>query len=167
MAARISKTLLVASIGLLALVIVFNNLTDYDANFKYIQHVLSMDTVFPDSQLTWRAIVSPQFQKLFYGAIIATESTITVLCIGGAARLLQAISSSGAAFNQAKAMAIHGLTLAFVFWFVGFMVIAGEWFTMWQSVDWNGQQPAFRFIGCVGFVLIYLSSVDENLPENK
>jgi predicted small integral membrane protein len=165
MATRISKTLLVASIGLLALVIVINNLTDYNANFMYIQHVLSMDTVFPDSQLTWRAIASPPVQKLFYGAIIATEATITVLCLTGAVQLLRAIGASGSTFNQAKATAIYGLTLAFLFWFVGFMVVAGEWFTMWQSLDWNGQQPAFRFIGCVGFVLIYLSLVDEDLGD--
>ncbi len=165
MATRISKTLLVACIGLLALVIVVNNLTDYDANFMYIQHVLSMDTVFPDSQLTWRAIASPQVQKLFYGAIIATEATITVLCLTGAVRLLRAMGASGAIFNRAKATAIYGLTLAFLFWFVGFMVVAGEWFTMWQSLNWNGQQPAFRFIGCVGFVLIYLSLVDEDLGD--
>ena len=35
---------------------------------------------------------------------------------------------------------------------------------MWQSIDWNGQQPAFRFIGCVGFVLLYLSLSDSDLP---
>ncbi|HSM83128.1 MAG TPA: DUF2165 domain-containing protein [Nodosilinea sp.] len=163
MAARISKTLLVASIGLLALVIVVNNLTDYSANFRYIQHVLSMDTVFPDSQLTWRAIGSPQLQNFAYAVIIAIESLITLLCLGGAIRLLQAIRCSGVAFNRAKATATYGLTLAFLFWFLGFMVVAGEWFTMWQSIDWNGQQPAFRFIGCVGFVLLYLNLADEDL----
>jgi predicted small integral membrane protein len=160
MAARISKTLLVAAIGLLALVIVVNNLTDYNANFHYIQHVLSMDTVFADSQLTWRAIASPPLQRIIYGAIIATEAAIAVLCLAGAGRLIQALGSSSATFNQAKATATYGLTLAFLFWFVGFMVVAGEWFTMWQSADWNGQQPAFRFIGCVGFVLLYLSLAD-------
>ena len=122
MAVRISKTLLVASIGLLALVIVFNNLTDYNANFKYIQHVLSMDTVFADSQLTWRAIAAPGLQKAFYGTIIATETTIAVLCLAGAVRLGRAVGDSGAAFNQAKTTAVWGLTLAFLFWFVGFMV---------------------------------------------
>ncbi|WP_017298457.1 DUF2165 family protein [Nodosilinea nodulosa] len=163
MAVRISKTLLVASIGLLALVIVLNNLTDYSANFRYIQHVLSMDTVLADSQLTWRAVASPTLQRATYGAIIATEFAIAMLCLAGTVRLMQNIGGSGAAFNQAKATAICGLTLAFLFWFVGFMVIAGEWFTMWQSADWNGQQPAFRFIGCVGFVLLYLSLTDGDL----
>jgi predicted small integral membrane protein len=160
MATRLSKILMVASIGLLATVIVVNNLTDYDANFQYIQHVLSMDTVLPSSQLTWRAITSPALQQITYGLIIATEAAIAGLCLGGAGRLFQHLGSDGATFNRAKSLATYGLTLAFLFWFVGFMVIAGEWFTMWQSADWNGQQPAFRFIGCVGFVLIYLS-----LPE--
>jgi predicted small integral membrane protein len=163
MAVRISKTLLVAAIGLLAAVIVLNNLTDYSVNFQYIQHVLSMDTVLAANQLTWRAILSPRLQQLAYGAIIATEAAIALLCLGGAFRLFQALGHDGASFNRAKSTATYGLTLAFLFWFVGFMVVAGEWFTMWQSADWNGQQPAFRFIGCVGFVLLYLSLVDGDL----
>lgn len=163
MAVRISKTLLVASIGLLAAVIVLNNLTDYNANFDYIQHVLSMDTVLLDSRLTWRAIASPRLQQIAYLAIIATEAAIALLCLGGAVRLSQTLGSNGATFNRAKATATYGLTLAFLFWFVGFMVVGGEWFTMWQSADWNGQQPAFRFIGCVGFVLLYLSLADGDL----
>ncbi len=163
MAVRISKTLLVASIGLLAAIILLNNVTDYNVNFNYIQHVLSMDTVLLDSHLTWRAIASPKLQQVAYLAIIATEAAIALLCLGGAVRLGQTLGGSGATFNRAKATATYGLTLAFLFWFVGFMVVGGEWFTMWQSVDWNGQQPAFRFIGCVGFVLIYLSLSDGDL----
>jgi predicted small integral membrane protein len=160
MALRVSKLLLVGAVGLLALVILLNNLTDYDANFRYIYHVLTMDTVFPDNPLTWRAIHSPQLQRAAYAGIMVTEGAIAVLCLAGAGRLWQAISAPGATFNQAKTLAIAGLTLAFLFWFVGFMVIGGEWFTMWQSVEWNGQQPAFRFIGCVGFVLLYLALAD-------
>ncbi|NJL47876.1 MAG: DUF2165 domain-containing protein [Leptolyngbyaceae cyanobacterium SM2_5_2] len=167
MAARLSKVILVASIGLLALIIVINNVTDYDTNFQYVYHVLTMDTIFPNSPLTWRAIPSPMLQHLAYSLIIATETAITGLCLAGAGRLLQAISAPGVRFNQAKGIAIYGLTLAFVFWFVGFMVLGGEWFAMWQSPDWNGQQPAFRFIGCVGIVLLYLGLADADLPPPK
>jgi predicted small integral membrane protein len=160
MAARLSKIVLVASIGLLALLIVINNVTDYDTNFQYVYHVLSMDTIFPDSTLTWRAIQNPQLQHIAYRLIIATEAAIALLCWVGAGQLLQVITATGTIFNQAKATAIYGLTLAFVFWFVGFMVLGGEWYAMWQSPDWNGQQPAFRFIGCVGIALIYLTGAD-------
>jgi predicted small integral membrane protein len=164
MAVRLSKIVLVASIGLLALIIVVNNTTDYNTNFQYVHHVLAMDTIFPDSTLTWRAIHTPALQHAAYAAIIATEATIAVLCWVGAARLWQRLTQPGSAFNQAKAIATYGLTLAFLFWFVGFMVIGGEWYAMWQSPDWNGQPPAFRFIGCVGLVLIYLSLADGDLP---
>lgn len=162
MAARLSKIALVASIGLLALIIVINNVTDYNTNFLYVYHVMSMDTIFPDSTLTWRAIRDPGLQRLAYAAIIATEAIIATLCLVGAGRLLQTITADGATFNRAKAPAIYGLTLAFVFWFVGFMVIGAEWYAMWQSADWNGQQPAFRFLGCVGIVLIYLAQPDSD-----
>lgn len=165
MAVRLSKIALVAAIGLLALVIVVNNLTDYNTNFQYVYHVLSMDTIFPDSTLTWRAIRIPALQHAAYALIIATEATIAILCLVGAGQLLQGLRASGHLFNRAKAIATGGLTLAFLFWFVGFMVLGGEWYAMWQSPDWNGQQPAFRFIGCVGLVLIYLSQADPDLPS--
>jgi predicted small integral membrane protein len=163
MAIRLSKIALVASIGLLALIIVINNGTDYNANFRYIYHVLTMDTVFPDNQLTWRAIQDPILQRLAYGMIIVAEGAISLLCFLGTIRLLVNLKQPAILFNQSKDIAIYGLTLAFLFWFVGFMVIGGEWFTMWQSADWNGQQPAFRLIGCVGIALLYLNQPDIDL----
>jgi hypothetical protein len=44
--------------------------------------------------------------------------------------------------------------LGFLVWFFGFMVIGGEWFQMWQSPLWNGQQAAFRFYLTILAVLI-------------
>ena len=51
----------------------------------------------------------------------------------------------------------------FALWFFGFMVVGGEWFQMWQSQTWNGQEAAFRFIGCIGLVLIFLAQKDDEL----
>jgi predicted small integral membrane protein len=156
MAMRLSKIALVASIGVLALIIAIDNVIDYDSNFRYVYHVLTMDTVFPDSQLTWRAIQSPALHRLAYGLIIATEFAIALLCLLGAGQLLLVLQQPIAVFERAKNIATYGLTLAFLFWFLGFMVIGGEWFAMWQSADWNGQPSAFRFLACVGIVLLYL-----------
>ncbi len=66
-------------------------------------------------------------------------------------------------FNAAKDVAIAGLVLGFALWFFGFMVVGGEWFQMWQSQTWNGQAAAFRFIGCIAFVLIFLAQKDDEL----
>ena len=43
------------------------------------------------------------------------------------------------------------------------MVVAGEWFAMWQSQTWNGQEAAFRFYMAVLGVLIFVSLPDGDL----
>jgi predicted small integral membrane protein len=45
------------------------------------------------------------------------------------------------------------------------MVVAGEWFAMWQSAAWNGQEAAFRFYVAVLGVLIFVSLPDADLPR--
>ncbi|MBD2258434.1 DUF2165 domain-containing protein [Pseudanabaena sp. FACHB-2040] len=165
MVVRFSKVALVAAIGLLALVITVNNLQDPSSNFLYIQHVMSMDTTFPDNRLLWRAITAPTAHWAAYGVLVGTEGAIATLCLLGAFQLLKAVKEPAQAFDRAKGVAIAGLTLAFLFWFVGFMVVGGEWFAMWQSEIWNGQQPAFRFIGCVGLVLLFLNAAEQDLQR--
>jgi predicted small integral membrane protein len=70
----------------------------------------------------------------------------------------------GAVFNEAKGLVIAGAALAFLLWFFGFMVVAGEWFAMWQSATWNGQDAAFRFYVAVLAVLIFVIQPDGDLP---
>ena len=36
------------------------------------------------------------------------------------------------------------------------MAVGGEWFAMWQSDEWNGQDAAFRFFITVLAVAIYV-----------
>ena len=43
---RLSKTATVAAIALFASLVAFGNITDYGTNWAFVQHVLSMDTVF-------------------------------------------------------------------------------------------------------------------------
>jgi predicted small integral membrane protein len=58
--ARITKVIMVASLALFALLVTFDNLTDYDTNYAFVSHVLSMDTTFPGNALMYRAITSPR-----------------------------------------------------------------------------------------------------------
>ena len=57
-AIRAAKVALVAAIALFASLVAFGNLTDYDTNFVFVQHVLSMDTIYPSSTIKYRAITS-------------------------------------------------------------------------------------------------------------
>jgi predicted small integral membrane protein len=55
-----------------------------------------------------------------------------------------------------------GLTLGLVLYLVGFIAIGGEWFAMWQSQTWNGQQKAFDFVSMIGIVMLIMLVPDES-----
>jgi predicted small integral membrane protein len=42
-------------------------------------------------------------------------------------------------------------------------VIGGEYFAMWQSNTWNGQEGAFRFVTMILGGLVFLSLPDGEL----
>lgn len=159
---RTSKIILVGAVGLYAGLVAFGNITDYGT---FVQHVLSMDSVFPDATTTYRAITAPLLHHLAYLVIIAAEVATAAICWIGAARMFRNRRAEARMFNRSKAWAIGGLTLGFVVWQVGFMSIGGEWFGMWMSTTWNGLQSAFRvFITIVG-VLIFVTLRDGELEE--
>ena len=159
MAVRLSKILFVAAAALFALLAGVNNIVDYGSNFVFVRHVLMMDTVFPDNQSLWRAIEAPWLQHLAYWLIILAELAIGALGAWGALALWRA-RRDAARFNQCKSRAIQALTLGVMLWFTGFMVVAGEWFMMWQSEHWNAQQAAFRFAVIYLLGLIFISLRD-------
>ena len=71
---------------------------------------------------------------------------------------------SAVEFHQAKRMAILGLTLGLMMWLVAFLSVGGEWFLMWQSKTWNGQEAAFRMFTVLGIVLLLVARPD---PEGQ
>ena len=134
-ALRAAKAATVAAVALFASLVTFGNLTDYNINFVFVEHVLSMDTIYAFSKIEYRAITDPALHQAAYALIIATEAATAVI---GALALARRLSADAAAFNRAKTLAVVGLTLGFLLWHVGFMSIGGEWFGMWQSQQWNG-----------------------------
>ena len=151
---RASKTLLVAGIALFYTLVVFNNLTDFDSNYEFVHHVLSMDSTFPGNHGMWRALPSPTIHLIFYLSIIAWEFVTMVLLWAGVVRLIRTLRSPAVAFNAAKGIPIMALTLSLLLWLVAFLAVGAEWFLMWQSHTWNGQEAAFRMFAIVGIVLL-------------
>jgi predicted small integral membrane protein len=163
MLVRICKIFLIQCIGLFALIVAYNNLVDYQTNFAFVQHVLSMDTISPSPHLMERAITLPYLHHTVYISIILGEFVVALLCLAGSVQLVRKVRAGALEFNRAKSLAIAGLTNGFILWFFGFMTVGAEWFMMWQSVDWNGQESAFRFIVCIGIVLIAVLQDDKPL----
>jgi predicted small integral membrane protein len=169
LAIRVAKVALVAAVALLVSLVSFGNLTDYGTNFTFVQHVLSMDSTYPFSTIRYRAITNPTVHHAVYMAIIAVEVIIALLCWIGAILLACSVRSNAAVFNRAKTFAIVGLAGGFLLWQVGFMSIAGEWFGMWQSQQWNALPSAFRFFMTFIAVLTFVALPDQNLekPEHR
>jgi predicted small integral membrane protein len=68
--------------------------------------------------------------------------------------MVRALRLPAAGFNRAKRVPVMALTLSMLMWLVAFLTIGAEWFLMWQSHTWNGQEPAFRMFAVVGLVLL-------------
>ena len=161
---RLSKLALVAGLALMALMVTLNNITDYGSNEAFVRHVLAMDSVFPESTLRWRAVTDPGLQTAAYWGIIAAEGLTGLLFTIAAVQMAARLRAPRADFRASLRWVAAGTALAFLLWFVGFMVVGGEWFAMWQSGTWNGQNAAFRMFAILGVILLFLNQRDDELP---
>ena len=153
---RLIKAMVCLAVALFGLLVAADNVIDYSTNFQFVQHVLSMDTI-PDKRLIDRAITDPAVWRLSYVVIIVGEALTGLCFLAAAIALLSQLRAPPARFERAKTWAVVGGAIGFLVWFVGFLVIGGEWFQMWQSPSWNGQQPAFRFVVIMLAVLIFIT----------
>ena len=165
LAVRLVKTSMVASIALFALLVAFDNVVDYDSNYEFVRHTLSMDTTFPGNALRGRAITSPVVWGIVYWVIILVEAATGIV-------LALARSASRSTSGQARPASMGprrwssiGVGLGFLLWFTGFMVVGGEWFAMWQSKAWNGQQATFWFYMTLLAVRIFVNQRDGELSR--
>ena len=162
MVTRSAKVLLLSALALMHTLIVFDNLTDFDSNYQFVRHVLMMDSTFPGNHGRWRALAQPSVHLAFYLSIIAWEIATTVLLWWGLTLLIRTLNSPAATFNRAKRVAVIALTLSSLMWLVAFLTVGAEWFLMWQSTTWNGQEAGFRMFEVVGIILVIFL-----LPERE
>jgi predicted small integral membrane protein len=153
---RVVKIAMIAAVALLFSLVAFGNLTDYGTNLAFVDHVLSMDTLFPTTTITWRANHNEIIHRGAYALIIAVEIVAAILCWLGAFALLRVLRARARTFNGAKSFGIAGLAAGFLLYQLGFITIGGEWFGMWMSHEWNGVPSAFRYLMITIAVLILL-----------
>lgn len=160
---RLCKVLLTLALAGFAAIVAYDNVIDYGMNYTFVQHVLTMDTTFPDNTLKGRAITNETVWRVAYTIVIVAEAATALLLILGAGAMAKNLRAPAARFNRAKALMVAGATVGFGLWFFGFMAIAGEYFTMWESKSWNTEEAAFRFYMAILGVLIFVSLRDEEL----
>ena len=139
---RLLQAFTLFSAGLYGLFVLMGNLMDYDSNYQFVKHVLSMDTTFEGNALMWRAITIPWMWTVGYIGIILAEAVFAALGLIGGIKLFLRRDADAATFNRAKSWGYGAYGVGFLIWFIGFIVIGSEWFAMWQSSIWNGKDTA-------------------------
>lgn len=162
-ALRLLKIVVLFLAGLFGLFVFAGNLMDYNSNYEYVQHVLSMDTTFEGNALMWRAIEGSAIYTIAYWGLIIAEGIFSLLAFIGVYHMLKNIRATGRQFNRAKSFGFYAFILGFAIWYLGFIVIGSEWFAMWQSQIWNGKETAMDITTVwIGFAIL-LALKDEDL----
>lgn len=149
--------------GLFGLFVFLGNLMDYDSNYQFVKHVLSMDTTFEGNALMWRAIEVPWMWTAGYIGIIIAEGIFAALGLIGGVLLFMRRNNS-LAFHKARIWGYGAYAMGILVWFVGFIVIGSEWFAMWQSSTWNGKDTAMPLV-ILWAAFATLLAINEQAPE--
>lgn len=144
--------LLTGTLALYIALVVVGNVTDFGTNQQFVRHVLAMDTTFGDDDLMWRAVTSRAVQDTAYVAIIVWEAVAALVLIAGTW-----FWARGDAV-RARTLSTYGLLLLMLLFGAGFIAIGGEWFSMWQSKNWNGLDAATRVFVLSGVVLLVVQA---------
>jgi predicted small integral membrane protein len=146
------KMLLVAGVALFLTIAVLGNVTMPDLGTRAVTTAVGMQTTFQHPGAMWRAITNPIWIYAIFTIIVLTEASAAILCWTGVARMWTARKDT-AAFHRATALAQVGLGVTAALYFIGWLVIANEWFEMWQSKELNVLPDAFRIFAAAMLIL--------------
>src|SRR6202140_1952826 len=99
---RLCKIAMIAALAAFAFIVAYDNFVDYDSNYQFVRHVLSMDTTLPNNALMGRAITDKRIWTFAYAAIIAVEGLTCLLLAVGALALLTRLTGPAERFTRAK-----------------------------------------------------------------
>jgi predicted small integral membrane protein len=160
MNSRLIKIFFSCSVGLYISLVCFNNITDYKSNFQFVSVISQMTDIFSKERNGWRSVNSVALHHVFYIIIIGWELSIAVLMWLGTFRMISKFRTGAMGFKNAKKYTTLGLSLGVLLFFTVFIAIAGEWFLMWQSKNWNEQSTAFFLTCCLLLFLIHHNQED-------
>ncbi len=154
---RLAQITIATLAGLYLFLVGINNIFDYDVNFEFTKQIMSMQDTFPNNDLDdWRRISQLWLVHVFYNGIIILEISGGLFTFFGVINLIKNSKSEVMIFSQQKKWAIWGILIGLILWAGIFLIIAGEWFQMWQSVTWNAQDTAFSLAILYGIFLLIL-----------
>ncbi len=159
--------------------VAFTNIVDYQTNYAFVQNVLDMDTTNfgaaegtdLDPDVIGRAITDPVLWNVSYIAIIIWESLAGLVLILSlffwAKGLIKRQGAVADRYATARAVSSAGLLMIALLFFGGFIAVGGEWFEMWRSTSWNGEDPAFRNAVLAILTLVLIHSTSQAWVRNR
>jgi predicted small integral membrane protein len=147
--------------GIYMSLVVFNNLFDYNSNFVFLSNVASMTQVFSGETNRWRAVTVPSVHHLMYISVITWEFCTALVLLYGSIQMWKQRAADRTVFLASKKFVLLGLSMGVILWFTAFITVAGEWFLMWQSTQWNGSHTAFFLSGIFLLFLILQRTGEE------
>ena len=138
---------------------VLGNLTMPHTGFAAVSTAMGMQTTYRNPHAMWRAIQNPLLIWAAFGLIVLSEATSAALCWAAAVKLWRSRGHKER-FAAAKSVAYLGLGVAACLYFIVFLVIAQEYFLMWQSTKLNVLQDAFRLFAAAILIALWLGADD-------
>lgn len=145
--ARIVAALVVLMAAAYYVVVAFDNITNptnpTGSNWPFVEGVLSGDGTPADNGFEWRFIDATWFHVLAYIGIIAGEAIAGALLVAGGILGLRRSASPGE-WERGQRWTLLGGAVGLLVFFLGFIVVGGNWFVMYENSKWNGLEPAFQ-----------------------
>ena len=149
---RVLKCLMLFSCALLITLVFADNMTTYDINFDYIQHIMSIDDTHKHKNMLWRAVTNPLWHHICYIFIIVLEGIASALLWFGSYDLFR---------HNSKSWAQVALLFTLILYILFFFVIGSQWFASWQSTLWNAKTAAFPFIMLFAVTYLIINSHED------
>src|SRR5262249_30084152 len=128
--------IITAIVALEMALVVFDNVTDFNTNREFVEHVLAMDTTFRANGLMWRSIAHGGTQTAAYIGVILWEAASAFVLVAATVLWVRAMRRDS--FARFREAATIGFVMLLVLFGGAFIAVGGEWFAMWQSGQWNG-----------------------------
>lgn len=161
MTERYLKIVMVAALGVMALLYVIQNIVNMDTAYYVVGYVLGLEgnEIFKINALpAIPAGLVPLMAWIIFGFEIATG----LVCVWGAWKLWQARNADADVFHASKGAARLGAGLAVVTWFGIFGVMGGAGYQMWQhEIGAGSLADSFKFSVWALLVLIYLAHKED------
>lgn len=160
--ARVATSIFVLMVSLYYLVVGFDNITNPTnpnaSNWPFVEGVLSGDGVPADSGFQWRFIDATWFDAIAYIGLMTAETVTGILLLIAAVKGLRG-AADAERWGLAQKWTYAGGTLGLAVFFLGFIVIGGNWFIMYLNSKWNGMEPAFQNSVMTTLMLVLVTGV--------